>query len=104
MPKKGIYLSDYDIFSYETERTSPNVNDVNNFSICRKKMKNMSILYGFCLKNRSKTLSCCISAKCKTINKSKIKSSYEYENILNSDLIFSSLDDFNKKLYYNKKK
>lgn len=66
-------LSDNDIFSDDTERTTPNVNDLNNFSLCRKKMKNI-------------------------INNSQIKSSYEYENILNSDSLFLPKDNFNKKL------
>jgi hypothetical protein len=65
-------LSDTDIFSEETERTTPNINDLNNFSICRKKMKNI-------------------------INNSKIKSFYEYENILNSDSIFQPTIDLNNK-------
>ena len=54
--------------SDDTERTTPNVNDLNNFSICRKKMKNI-------------------------INNSNIKSSFEYENILNSDNIFQTTND-----------
>ena len=54
--------------SDDTERTTPNVNDLNNFSICRKKMKNI-------------------------INNSNIKSSFEYENILNSDNIFQISND-----------
>ena len=54
--------------SDDTERTTPNVNDLNNFYICRKKMKNI-------------------------INNSKIKSSFEYENILNSDNIFHIRND-----------
>lgn len=66
-------LSDNDIFSDDTERTTPNANDLNNFSLCRKKMKNI-------------------------INNSQIKSSYEYENILNSDSLFLPKDNFNKKL------
>ena len=55
-------LNDNDFFS-DTERTTPNANDLNNFSICRKKMRNI-------------------------INNTNITSSYEYETILNSDLIF----------------
>ena len=54
--------------SDDTERTTPNVNDLNNFSICRKKMKNF-------------------------INNSKIKSSFEYENILNIDNILHSTNN-----------
>ena len=54
--------------SDNTERTTPNVNDLNNFSICRKKMKNI-------------------------IHNSNIKSSFEYENILNSDNFFQTTND-----------
>ena len=60
--------NDNDFMSDDTERTTPNANDLNNFSICRKKMKNI-------------------------INNSNIKSSYEYENILNSDLIFKTKNE-----------
>lgn len=70
-------LSDNEIFSDDTERTTPNANDLNDFSLCRKKMKYI-------------------------INSSKIKLSYEYENILNSDSIFLNKDD--KKLNFIKKK
>ena len=62
-------FSDNEIFSDDTERTTPNVNDLNNFSICRKKMKNI-------------------------ITNSKVKSSYEYENILSSDCYFQSESEF----------
>lgn len=62
-------LSDNDCFSDDTERTTPNLNDLKNFSKCRKLMKNI-------------------------INHSNIKSSYEYENILNSDLIFQTNKEF----------
>lgn len=64
------------VSSDDTERTTPNVNDLNNFSLCRKKMKNI-------------------------INNSKIKSSFEYENILNSDNIFRITNDL---LYTSKNK
>jgi len=56
---------DNDLFSDDTERTTPNETDLNNFSLCRKKMKNV-------------------------ISSSYISSSYEYENILNSETIFQS--------------
>ena len=56
---------DNDLFSDDTERTTPNQTDLNNFSLCRKKMKNV-------------------------ISSSNISSSYEYENILNSETIFQS--------------
>lgn len=56
---------DNDLFSDDTERTTPNETDLNNFSLCRKKMKN-------------------------AISSSNISSSYEYENILNSETIFQS--------------
>lgn len=56
---------DNDLFSDDTERTTPNETDLNNFSLCRKKMKNV-------------------------ISSSNIFSSYEYENILNSESIFQS--------------
>ena len=59
--------------SDDTERTTINVNDLNDFSICRKKMKNI-------------------------INNSNIKSSFEYENILNSNNIFQIKND----LFYTK--
>ena len=71
-------LSEVDYFSDDTERTTPNVNDLNNFSICRKKMKNI-------------------------INNSNIKSSYEYENILNSDLIFQNKSKFSNSNLNSKK-
>ena len=56
---------DNDLFFDDIERTTPNETDLNNFSLCRKKMKNV-------------------------ISSSNISSSYEYENILNSDSIFQS--------------
>ena len=71
-------LSDNDFFSDDTERTTPNANDLNNLSICRKKMKNI-------------------------INNSYIKSSYEYENILNSDLIFKTKNELSYKNNNSKK-
>ncbi len=70
----GDNISDCDIFSDETERTTPNINDLNNFSRCRKKMKNI-------------------------ISHTKIKSSYEYENILNIDSIFQATNDLHNKKY-----
>lgn len=54
-----------DLFSDDTERTTPNETDLNNFSLCRKKMKSV-------------------------ISSSSISSSYEYENILSSETIFHS--------------
>ena len=56
---------DNDLFFDDIERTTPNETDLNNFSLCRKKMKNV-------------------------ISSSNISSSYEYENILNSESIFQS--------------
>ena len=56
---------DNDLFFDDIERTTPNETDLNNFSLCRKKMKNV-------------------------ISSSVISSSYEYENILNSESIFQS--------------
>jgi hypothetical protein len=67
-----------DLLSDDTERTTPNANDLNNFSICRKKMKNI-------------------------INSSNIKSSYEYENILNSDSFFQSDSEISNNNNINKK-
>lgn len=61
----NISEDDNDLFSDDTERTTPNETDLNNFSLCRKKMKNV-------------------------ISSSNISSSYEYENILNSESIFQS--------------
>ena len=61
----NISEDDNDLFSDDTERNTPNETDLNNFSLCRKKMKNV-------------------------ISSSNISSSYEYENILNSDSIFQS--------------
>jgi hypothetical protein len=61
----NISEDDNDLFSDDTERNTPNETDLNNFSLCRKKMKNV-------------------------ISSSNISSSYEYENILNSESIFQS--------------
>ena len=61
----NISEDDNDLFSDDTERTTPNETDLSNFSLCRKKMKNV-------------------------ISSSNISSSYEYENILNSESIFQS--------------
>ena len=67
-----------DLLSDDTERTTPNANDLNNFSICRKKMKNIII-------------------------SSNIKSSYEYEHILNSDSFFQSDSEISNNNNINKK-
>ena len=67
----GDNLSDNDLFSDETERTTPYANDLNNFSVCRKKMKNI-------------------------INSTPVKSSYEYENILNSENLFNCKNEISK--------
>ena len=57
---------------------SKSCNDNNNFSICRKKMKNIII-------------------------SSNMKSSYEYENILNSESIFLPLCENEDKIYNSNK-
>ena len=66
----NIY-DDFDFFNSETERTTPNVEDLQNLLNCRKKM---------------------------TIFRNSIdeRTCKEYENILNSDYIF--MDETNKKL------
>ena len=74
----NINIDNDDLFSDDTERTTPNINDLNNFSICRKKMKNIII-------------------------SSNMKSSYEYENILNSESIFLPLCENEDKIYNSNK-
>ena len=59
---------DFELFYSETERTTPSLNDLQDLTICRKKMSN----FKNCINN---------------------KTYKEYENILNSDYIF----DFKKK-------
>ena len=69
-----------DIYLYiaETERTTPNVEDLQNLLDCRKKM---------------------------TIFRNSLNERFfkEYENILNSDYIFDENKDFNKNNYQQKK-
>lgn len=61
-------LCDNDIFSDYTERTTPNADDLNNFSICRKKMKS-------------------------ALDYSKKKYSYECENILDYNSFFQKIEE-----------
>lgn len=70
------YLEDYSSFNLDTERTTPNVEDLQNLLTCRKKMSDF----------RS------------SINERDLK---EYENILNCDLL---IDDEKKEKKQNKKK
>ena len=75
----NIYNDDFDIYNSETERTTPNVEDLQDLLNCRKKM---SIFRD-------------------SINERSFK---EYENILNSDYIFVEKKEINNNHHQKKNK
>jgi len=75
----NIYNDDFDIYNSETERTTPNAEDLQDLLNCRKKM---SIFRD-------------------SINERSFK---EYENILNSDYIFDEKKEINNNHHQKKNK